>query len=145
MRLTPTLSIFFLLASIGYAHNILANDLDSNKPLEQRVYFVEPRDGAVVGNEVKVVMGVQGMEVKPAGAVVENAGHHHLLIDAPTQLNVGEAVPMGSDKHLHFGKGQTETTIKLAPGVHTLTLQFANGAHSSYGEKMRNTISVTVK
>jgi len=146
MRLNLALPIFILFSSVGYVHNVLANDYYNIKQSpEQRVYFIEPKDGAVVGNEVKVVMGVQGMEIKPAGAVVENTGHHHLLIDAPQQLNVGEAVPTGSDKHLHFGKGQTETLIKLAPGTHTLTLQFANGAHVSYGEKMRSTISVTAK
>ncbi|MEO6423045.1 MAG: DUF4399 domain-containing protein [Candidatus Nitrotoga sp.] len=145
MRLKLVLPMFMLFSSIGYANNVIANDHDSIKSPEQRVFFIEPKDGAVVGNEVKVVMGVQGMEIKPAGAVVENTGHHHLLIDVPQQLNAGEAVPAGSDKHLHFGKGQTETTIKLAPGTHTLTLQFANGAHASYGEKMRSTISVTAK
>ena len=145
MRLKLALPIFILFSSVGYAHNVLANDYDIKQLSEQRVYFIEPKDGAVVGKEVKVAMGVQGMEIKPAGALVENSGHHHLLIDAQQQLNVGEAVPTGSDKHLHFGKGQTETLIKLAPGTHTLTLQFANGAHVSYGEKMRSTISVTAK
>jgi hypothetical protein len=136
--------MFMLLSSVGYAHNVLANDHDLKNSPEQGVYFVEPKDGAVIGNEVKVVMGVQGMEIKSAGTVAENTGHHHLLIDAP-QVNAGEAVPAGNDQYRHFGKGQTEATIKLAPGTHTLTLQFANGAHVSYGEKMRSTISVTVK
>lgn len=145
MKLKLALPMFMLFSSIGYANNVLANDYYAIKSPGQRVYFIEPKDGAVVGNEVKVVMGVQGMEIKPAGAVVENTGHHHLLIDVPQQLNTGETVPAGSDKHLHFGKGQTETTIKLAPGTHTLTLQFANGAHASYGEKMRSTISVTAQ
>lgn len=145
MRLKLALPIFILFSSAGYVHNVLANDHDMKQSPKQQVFFIEPKDGAVVGNEVKVTMGVQGMEIKPAGAVVENTGHHHLLIDAQQQLNVGETVPTGSDKHLHFGKGQTETLIKLAPGTHTLTLQFANGAHVSYGEKMRSTISVTVK
>lgn len=145
MRSKLVLPMFMLLSSIGYAHNVLANDYYSIKSPGQRVYFVEPKDGAIVGNEVKVVMGVEGMEIKPAGAVVDNTGHHHLLIDVQQQLNAGEAVPVGNDQYRHFGKGQTETMIKLAPGMHTLTLQFANGAHVSYGEKMRSTINVTVK
>ncbi|RFC40497.1 MAG: protein of unknown function (DUF4399) [Candidatus Nitrotoga sp. CP45] len=145
MRSKLALPMFMLLSSIGYAHNVLANDYYSIKSPGQRVYFVEPKDGAIVGNEVKVVMGVEGMEIKPAGAVVDNTGHHHLLINVQQQLNAGEAVPVGNDQYRHFGKGQTETMIKLAPGMHTLTLQFANGAHVSYGEKMRSTINVTVK
>ncbi|MDH5553507.1 MAG: DUF4399 domain-containing protein [Nitrosomonas sp.] len=144
LRSKLALPMLMLFASIGYANNVLAFDYYAAKSPDQRVYFIEPKDGAVVGHEVKVVMGVHGMEVKPAGTVEENVGHHHLLIDAP-QVNAGEAVPAGSDKHRHFGKGQTETMIKLAPGKHTLTLQFANGAHVSYGEKMRDTITVTVK
>ena len=63
--------------------------------------------------------------------MLEGTGHHHLIVD-------GKAVPKGSvvpadATHMHFGKGQTETTLKLPPGKHTLTLQFADGAHQSYG------------
>ncbi len=145
MRSKLVLPMVMLFASIGYANNVLAFDYYAAKSPNQRVYFIEPKDGAIVGQEVKVVMGVQGMEVKPAGTVEENVGHHHLLIDAPQQVNAGEAVPAGNDKYRHFGKAQTDATIKLAPGKHTLTLQFANGAHVSYGEKMRDTITVTVK
>lgn len=145
MKSKLALPVFLFLASTGYVHNASAGYYDFKPMPEQRVYFIEPQDGAVVGSEVKVVMGVQGMEVMPAGTVTDNTGHHHLLIDASQQINAGEAIPVGSDKHLHFGKGQLETKIKLAPGPHTLTLQFANGAHISYGEKMRSTINVTVQ
>lgn len=107
------------------------------------VYFIEPLDGAVVGSEVRVLMGVKGMQVMPAGDVAEGAGHHHLLIDA-APIAAGDVVPK-DDQHLHFGKGQTETTLTLAPGEHSLTLQFADGAHVSYGEKMRSTITVRVE
>lgn len=145
MRSKLVLPMFMLVASIGCANSVLAQNYYAVESLRQRVYFIEPANGAVVGQNVKVVMGVQGMEIKPAGTVVENAGHHHLLIDVPNQLSAGDAVPAGSDQHRHFGKGQTEAMIKLAPGTHTLTLQFADGAHISYGEKMRNTITVTVE
>lgn len=145
MKSKLVLPMVLLCASIGYAHTALAGYYDVTPLTKQRVYFIEPKDGAIVESEVKVVMGVQGMDVMPAGTVLENTGHHHLLIDASPQINAGETIPAGSDKHLHFGKGQTETKIKLTPGSHTLTLQFANGAHISYGENMRSTINVTVK
>lgn len=109
----------------------------------QAVSFVEPQDGATVSSPFKVKFAVSGMEVKPAGAVVANSGHHHLLINA-APIKAGEAVPF-DETHLHFGKGQTETEVKLAPGVYTLTLQFANGAHQSYGPELSKTIKVTVK
>lgn len=145
MKMKFALPMFLLSASLGYVHTAMASYYDVKPLAVQRVYFIEPSDGAVVESEFKVEMGVQGMEVMPAGTIAENTGHHHLLIDATQQINAGETIPAGSDKHLHFGKGQTETKIKLAPGPHTLTLQFANGAHVSYGEKMRSTIHVTVK
>lgn len=107
------------------------------------VYFIEPQDGATVASEFKVVMGLKGMTVKPAGDMTPDSGHHHLLIDNPPLIS-GETVP-ATDKHIHFGKGQTETTVKLTPGKHMLVLQFANGLHQSYGPSMSSIITVNVK
>jgi hypothetical protein len=110
-----------------------------------RVFFVEPADGASVGQDIKVVMGVEGMEIKLAGDMSPDTGHHHLIIDAP-MIAEGEIVPVDKpEQYKHFGKGQTDTIIKLAPGKHTLTLQLADGAHRSYGERMRKTITVTAQ
>lgn len=111
--------------------------------LAQSVAFLEPADGATVTSPFKVRFAVNGMEVKPAGEVTANTGHHHLLINAEP-IKTGEAVPF-DETHLHFGKGQTETEVKLPPGQYTLTMQFANGAHQSYGAPMSNTIKITVK
>ncbi len=110
-----------------------------------RVFFVEPTDGATVGQELKVVMGIEGMEIKLAGDMTPDTGHHHLVIDAP-MIAEGEIVPVDKpEQYKHFGKGQTDTMIKLAPGKHTLTLQLGDGAHRSLGERMRKTITVTAK
>jgi hypothetical protein len=109
----------------------------------KRVYFVEPADGATVTSPFKVVFGVDGMVVEPAGAIKADSGHHHLLINTGP-MKAGEPIP-ADDTRLHFGKGQTETMVTLAPGKYTLTAQFANGAHQSYGEAMSKTIRVTVK
>jgi len=107
------------------------------------VYFVAPKNGAVVTSPFKVVFGVKGMAVDPAGEIKADSGHHHLLIDADS-MKQGETIP-ADEKHIHFGKGQTETEVTLPPGKHKLTMQFANGAHQSYGPKMSKTIHVTVK
>lgn len=107
------------------------------------VYFIEPQDGATVPSEFKVVMGLKGMAVKPAGDMTPDSGHHHLIIDNPPLIS-GETVP-ATEKHIHFGKGQTETTVKLTPGKHMLVLQFANGLHQSYGPAMSSIITVNVK
>jgi hypothetical protein len=109
------------------------------------VFFAEPKDGASVAQEFKVVMGVNGMQVRPLGDMSENTGHHHLLINAE-DVPAGSVVPVDKpEQYKHFGKGQTETTVKLPPGKYKLTLQFADGAHRSYGEKMRTAITVNVQ
>ena len=60
-----------------------------------------------------------------------NTGHHHLLID----LNIlpDKNLPIPSDeKHRHFGAGQTETSINLTPGTHTLQLMLGDHYHMQY-------------
>lgn len=111
--------------------------------LAQSVSFVEPADGATVTSPFKVKFAVSGMEVMPAGDMAANTGHHHLLINTGA-MAAGEPIPMDTT-HLHFGKGQTETEVKLPPGHYALTMQFANGAHISYGPEMSKTIQVDVK
>lgn len=112
-------------------------------PEGAKVYFVSPADGATVTSPVKIQMGVEGMEVQPAGKMEDGSGHHHIVIDADPVAK-GTLVP-ADDKHKHFGKGQTETELQLAPGQHTLQLQFANGVHLSYGEQMNSKITITVE
>ncbi|MDQ6986406.1 MAG: DUF4399 domain-containing protein [Mariprofundaceae bacterium] len=107
------------------------------------VAFEKPHNGAQVKSEFKVEMEVDGMKVHKAGDIIDDTGHHHLIIDGDC-IAKGQVVPKDAT-HLHFGKGQTETMLKLAPGKHTLTLQFANGHHQSYGRELCTTIHVTVK
>jgi hypothetical protein len=109
----------------------------------QSVAILEPADGATVASTFKVRFGVKGMSVAPAGEIIANSGHNHLLINR-TSVPAGQSVPF-DDQHKHFGAGQTETMITLPPGQYTLTSQFANGAHQSYGMPMSSTVRVTVK
>lgn len=109
----------------------------------QTVSFAEPSDGATVASPFKVKFAVSGMEVRPAGDMGANTGHHHLIINGDS-IKAGEGVPF-DETHLHFGKGQTEAEVKLPPGKYKLTMQFANGAHQSYGPAGSKTINVTVK
>ncbi len=131
-----------LAAAAAMAILTLAGCASMSEPA-QSVSMVEPANGATVSSPFKVRFGVKGMAVEPAGDIKPNSGHHHLVIN-------GEAVPAGqsvpfTERSLHFGKGQTETELTLPPGTYTLTAQFANGAHQSYGKPMSQTISVTVK
>jgi hypothetical protein len=108
----------------------------------QSVEFIEPKDGDTVPTTFTVKFKVTGMRVAPAGDMTEGTGHHHLLIDA-RDIDSGVVIP-NDNQHKHFGKGQTESQVFLQPGRYRLTMQFADGAHRSYGEGMRKSISITV-
>ena len=107
------------------------------------VYFINLKDGDVVKSPVIIQMGVMGMTVEPAGALNPNKGHYHIIIDG-SYTEKGQMVAKDST-HLHFGKGQTVDTLSLKPGDHTLTLQFADGMHMSYGKDWSKTIKITVQ
>jgi hypothetical protein len=92
-----------------------------------RVYFISPKDGEVIKGPVTVRFGLQNMGVAPAGTAGEGIGHHHLIIDSPLPA-MDQPLPK-DDRHLHFGKGQTETVLSLAPGKHTLQLVLGDANH----------------
>ena len=97
-------------------------------PAGAKVYFITPTADAEASNPLTVRFGLSGMGIAPAGTVKENTGHHHLLIDV-TELPAMD-VPMPNDEqHRHFGGGQTEITLELAPGKHTLQLLLGDANH----------------
>ncbi len=108
---------------------------DTMSPEGARVYFINLEDGASVSSPVTVVFGLEGMGVAPAGTEKEKTGHHHLLVNRPP-IGEGEdgaeelmySLP-ADDNHLHFGGGQTQTTLELAPGEHTLQLVLGDLNH----------------
>jgi len=128
-----------LLVGLAFGGTAIAHEKASHKG----VSFGEPQDGAVVQSEFKVVMNIEGMKVEKAGDALPDSGHHHLIVDGDC-IEKGGAVPK-DELHRHFGKGQEEATLLLAPGKHSLTLQFANGLHKSYGRDWCQTIHVTVE
>ncbi len=113
-------------------------------PEGSRVFFENLKDGDVVSSPLKIKMGTEKIRVDTANLIAENSGHHHLMIDGKDMIPLGETIPKDS-LHIHFGKAQTETEVTLAPGKHKLTLQFADGLHRSYGEKLAASITVNVK
>ena len=109
------------------------------------VYIISPKSGAVVHNPVLVQFGLRGMGVAPAGVKFDNTGHHHLLIDTDPPSDLSTPLP-ATDKIVHFGKGQTETTLNLAPGKHTLQLLFADANHIPHSPPViSQKITITVK
>ncbi len=138
-RLFPALVVGFIAASTLAAC--------TSKPMAptQSVFFVSPKNGDTVATTFKVQFGASNLTVKPALEDIENknAGHHHLLINLDSIAD-GQGIPF-TEQHMHFGKGQTEGEVTLKPGNYKLTMQFANGAHVSYGQRLSQTINITVK
>jgi len=130
----------------GQEHAVAVNPDTSQIREGQRVFFANLKDGQKVKSPLTVKFGVEGMKVLAVDSGVrEGTGHHHLLIDTLGYIKAGEMVPMGFKSILHFGKGQTETTLNLKPGKHTLSLQFANGMHMSYGVRMSRSVTIFVE
>ncbi len=121
-------------------------------PEGAKVYFVNLSDGDTVKSPVKVIFGLSGMGVAPAGTEKEKTGHHHVLVDRPP-LGEGED---GADEldynlpadenHIHFGGGQTETMLELAPGKHTLQLVLGDKDHVPHNPPVTSpVITITVE
>jgi hypothetical protein len=100
-------------------------------PKGAEVFIVSPEDGAKVSQEFKVKFGTKDVALAPAGDVTKNTGHHHLLIDVDKLPAAGQPIPNDAN-HMHFGKAQTEATIKLAPGKHTLQLELGDSGHMPF-------------
>ena len=110
------------------------------------VYIISPQNGATVHGPVTVRFGLKGMGIAPAGVKFDNTGHHHLLVDTDiSELKLDAPLP-ATDKIVHFGKGQTETTLTLPPGKHTLELVFADYLHMSFDPPLHSKkITITVE
>lgn len=115
---------------------------NNNQPI-QKVFFKNIHDGQILTSPFLVKMGVEGMEVEKSGEVNENKGHHHIIINS-TFIRNDEIIPV-DQQHIHYGDGQTEAILNLEKGNYTLTLQFADGLHQSYGKKMSKTISISIQ
>jgi hypothetical protein len=115
-------------AALALAGTVIARE---PSPAGAEVYIVSPKDGAKVKSPVTVVFGLKGMGVAPAGIKFDNTGHHHLIVDADPPADL--SLPLPADEHnIHFGKGQTETTLTLTPGKHTLLLLLADSLHTPH-------------
>jgi len=130
---------------IGASSTALAHGGTSKSPEQAKVYFIEPLDGQTVSSDFTVKFGLSGMGVSPAGIEKKNTGHHHLLIDGKKLPDMHKPLP--ATKHIkHFGGGQTETTLSLAPGKHTLQLLLGNYAHVPHDKAvLSKKITITVK
>jgi hypothetical protein len=124
--------LLFTLALVASAGSALAADAPTlpvtKAPAGAQVYIISPQDGATVSQTFTVRFGLKGMGVAPAGVAHENTGHHHLLIDVKDLPAAGQPIPK-DEQHVHFGGGQTEATVTLKPGTHTLQLELGDLNH----------------
>jgi hypothetical protein len=138
MRMFVVSTALVLAATVSWAQE------RTPSPPGAEVYFISPKDGAAVSSPFVVQFGLRGMGIAPAGVKFENSGHHHLLIDsdAPIDLNV----PLtANDKLIHFGKGQTQASVTLPPGKHTLLLLLGDQDHKAHNPPVfSKMITVTV-
>jgi hypothetical protein len=136
---------FFLLILLSSATAASAGETPA--PADAKVYFINLKDGDRVISPLVVRFGLSGMGIAPAGTEAPNTGHHHLFVDAPALEGdaLNEAIPM-DEHHMHFGKGQTETTITLSKGQHTLQLVLGDWSHIPHKPPvMSERITVTVE
>lgn len=117
-----------------------------------KVFFDGLADGATVSSPVMIKFGIEGMEVAPAGTEMAHTGHHHILVDrapfgeGPDGADELDANIMADENHIHFGKGQTETTLELAPGNHTLQLVLGDKDHIPHDPPVvSDQITITVE
>jgi len=116
-------------------------------PDNAKAYFINLKDGETVSSPVLIRFGLSGMGVAPSGTEAPNTGHHHLLIDAPALEGdaLNEAIPVDAE-HVHYGKGQTEASVNLTPGKHTLQLVLGDWSHIPHKKPvMSERITVTVE
>ena len=122
----------------------LADMAATPSPKGAKVMILEPKAGAEVASPVTVKFGIEGMEIAPAGTDKPNTGHHHLIVDGKVD-DMKAAIP-ADDTHKHFGKGQTEASIELKPGPHTLQLVLGDQNHVPHNPPViSEVITITVK
>lgn len=140
-KLQKTLTVVGLFAALGLSASLFAQP--SPAPEGAQVYIVSPQNGDTVGTTFTVVFGLANMGVAPAGIEMPNTGHHHLLINKGQLPDLGQ--PLGADV-MHFGLGQTQASVTLEPGEHTLQLVLGDHLHVPHNPPvMSEKISITVE
>lgn len=120
---------------------------ETPSPAGAAVYFIGLENGAVVESPFRVRFGLTGMGVAPAGVEKATTGHHHLLMNTepPQGEDLDYSIP-ADENHRHFGGGQTEATVDLPPGTHTLQLLLGDQNHIPHNPPVLSSkITITVK
>jgi hypothetical protein len=113
----------------------------------QRVFFVEPKDGATVKSPVHLKFGIENYAISPVPpgdltTARPGMAHHHVGVDQDC-LPAGTTIVKGTPAWVHFGTGSTEIDMQLTPGMHKLTLQPGDDLHKTI-DNLCQTITVNV-
>lgn len=131
-------AVFLLLSPAIFA-------TETTAPQGAKAYIISPQNGDVVSSPVLVQFGLEGAGVAPAGVERENTGHHHLLVDVEELPDLSKSIP-ADEHHIHFGGGQTQVTLELPPGEHSLQLLLGDHLHVPHNPPvMSEKITITVK
>jgi hypothetical protein len=143
--ITPIVALLLCLSATTAGSQDAADALPRTPaPAGAEVYIQAPANGEELSSPFTVRFGLRGMGVAPAGVAADNTGHHHLLIDVETPPPDNLPLP-ATDQVRHFGMGQTETTLELPPGRHTLQLVLGDALHIPHQPPVRSErITITV-
>ena len=131
------LNIAILILLVSFSNSLFAAGgiKKSLSREDAKVFIVEPKEGQVVKNPIIIIFGISNMTLSPAGIKKEYSGHHHLLIDVDELPDMSQPIPADKN-HLHFGKGQSKTTINLEKGEHTLQLLLGDYIHVPHNKAL---------
>ncbi|MDZ4790901.1 MAG: DUF4399 domain-containing protein [Hyphomicrobiales bacterium] len=139
------IAILAALVAAAFSVTVNAQDAKSPWPADAKVYIISPKSGETVSGPVTVLFGLKGLGVAPAGVEKAKTGHHHLLIDTKIPAELNETL-IADKNHVHFGGGQTQATIELTPGQHTLQLLMGDHNHVPYNPPLASeVVTITVK
>ena len=116
---------------------------ETPSPEGAKAYFIDLKDGETVKSPFLVRFGLtEQMGIAPAMADWPDTGHFHLLIDKKPP-NPNRPI---SNKNLHLHRGQTEATVELSKGMHTLQIVIGDYSHIPHNPPvMSERISVKVE
>ena len=139
-------TLFYIFCFVLFSANMASAQMPRTEaPEGAAVYIISPSHGEVVASPVTVKFGLKGMGIAPAGIEYPGSGHHHLLVNLDELPPMGMPIP-ADDHHIHFGKGQTETTLELDPGTYTFQLLVGDKNHVPHDPPvMSEKITVMVK
>ena len=116
---------------------------DSPSPEGAQAYFVDLKDGDTISSPVLIRLGLtEQMGIAPALADWPDTGHFHIILDDESP-KPNKAVPK---QHIHLNFGQTEKTVNLTKGQHTLQLVLGDYSHIPHDPPvMSERITITVE